>query len=36
MPILNYTTEVNADKTIGEIFGILSRAGAGRNDRVFL
>lgn len=28
MPILNYTTSVNVDKTIGEIHKILARAGA--------
>lgn len=28
MPILNYTTSINADKTVGEIQKILARAGA--------
>ena len=28
MPLLNYTTEIEADKTAGEILGILARHGA--------
>ena len=28
MPIANYTTTISADKTVGEIQGMLSRAGA--------
>ena len=28
MPILNYTTGISADRTIGEIMSILSKAGA--------
>lgn len=28
MPILNYTTQVDANKTVGEIYGILARSGA--------
>ncbi len=28
MPIANYTTSISADKTVGEIQGMLSRAGA--------
>lgn len=30
MPILNYTTEINADKTVGELQRILAKAGASR------
>lgn len=28
MPILNYTTQIDANKTVGEIYSILSRSGA--------
>lgn len=28
MPILNYTTEVSADKTVGQVYEILAKSGA--------